>query len=77
MNDWIKCRNYGHVVVNPMNNQIRLYYNQFEYKLAQNPMFFTVESANWQGDSLILRGKDGRGMESVLLMRDFWSYQRI
>jgi hypothetical protein len=77
MNDWEKCRNYGHIVVNPMNNQIRLYYNQFEYKVAHNPLFFVVEAAHWQGNSLILRGKDSRGSQSVLLMTDFFNYQII
>lgn len=77
MNNWEQCRNYGKVVVNPTNNQIMLYYNQFEWRMAMNPPFFIVETAHWQGNSLILRGKDSRGDNSLLLMTNFFSYEFI
>lgn len=77
MNYWDKCRNYGHVVVNPTNNTIRLYYNRFEFRLATNPIHFIVESAHWQGNNLLLRGTDGSGRNKSLLMDNFNSYQII
>jgi hypothetical protein len=77
MNYWNKCRNYGHLVINQTNNSIRLYYNRFEFRLATNPRHFTVESAQWQGNNLLLRGRDARGTNKSLIMDDFNSYQII
>ena len=77
MNNWEKCRMYGVIQIMPRNNQIRLYYNQFEYLLAQNPQFVIVNEAQWQGNNLIVRGTDRYGKPRAVVMTDFFSYQNF
>lgn len=76
MNNWEQCRNYGLVTIES-NNVIRLYYNQFGYYLAGNPLFLTVENAQWQGKHLILRGFDTSGFPRVYVMDGFNNYRQI
>ena len=68
---------YGVIQIMSRNNQIRLYYNQFEYLLAQNPQFVVVMEAQWQGSNLIVRGTDGYGRPKAVVMTDFFRYQNI
>ena len=77
MNNWEKCRMYGVIQIMPRNNQIRLYYNQFEYLLAQNPQFLIVNEAQWQGNNLIVRGTDRYGKPRAVVMTNFFSYQNF
>jgi hypothetical protein len=76
MSNWEQCRNYGLVQIEP-NNTIRLYYNQFGYCLAGNPLFLYVEDAYWQGQNLILRGRDSYGYPKVYIMNGFNNYVQI
>ena len=75
--NWEKCREFGVVEINYSNNTVKLYYNQFGFCLAGNPLFLEVESATWQGNSLILRGYDRYGVRMVYVMQGFNSYQQI
>jgi len=68
---------YGVIQILSENNQIRLYYNQFEYLLAQNPQFVVVMEAQWQGSNLIVRGTDIYGEPEAVVMTDFFEYQHI
>ena len=77
MNNWEKCRMYGVIQIMSRNNQIRLYYNQFEYLLAQNPQFVVVMEAQWQGSNLIVRGTDRYGRSKAVVMTDFFTHQNI
>jgi len=77
MNNWEQCRNYGLVQIERHNNTIKLYYNQFSYCLAGNPLFLNVEDAYWQGENLILRGFDISGFPRVYVMNGFNSYRQI
>jgi hypothetical protein len=76
MNNWEQCRNYG-VIRMGAHNTVLLYYNQFSYSIAGNPMFLHVEDACWQGQHLILRGKDSYGIPKVYIMDGFNSYRQI
>ena len=70
MNNWEQCKNYGLIQIES-NNVIRLYYNQFGYCLAGNPLFLQVQDAQWQGNHLILRGVDTSGFPRVYVMDGF------
>lgn len=76
MNNWEQCRNYGVVQIG-YNNSIKLYYNQFSYYLAGNPIFLEVDDAYWQGQNLILKGRDTYGNHKVYIMDGFNSYRQI
>jgi hypothetical protein len=76
MNNWEQCKNYGLIQIES-NNVIRLYYNQFGYCLAGNPLFLQVQDAQWQGNHLILRGVDTSGFPRVYVMDGFNSYRQI
>jgi hypothetical protein len=78
MNSWEECRNYGLIQIESNNDTlVRLYYNQFCYVYAGGPMWIHVEDARWQGDHLILRGKDDYGVPRVYVMDGFHSYRSI
>lgn len=74
---WNECRNFGVVEVIPYNTDIRLYYNQWSFMLAGNPIFIKVESATWQGNNLVLRGCDNYGNPKVYVMDGFSSYREV
>jgi len=45
--------------------------------IAQKPAFLHVESASWQGNNLVLRGRNQYNEPMVYVMTDFNSCQRI
>jgi hypothetical protein len=75
--NWEQCKGFGLIQIDPMNNTIKLYYNQFSYRLAGSPTFLTVENAMWQGENLLVRGIDTSGNSVVYVMNDFNNYRRI
>lgn len=75
--NWERCKEYGLVEINPVNGDIRLYYNQFSYMLAGNPIWFTPEAATWQGNNLIVRGYDQYGKQRAVVMDGFNSYRQV
>jgi hypothetical protein len=75
--NWEQCKGFGLIQIDPMNNTIKLYYNQFSYRLAGSPIFLTVENAMWQGENLLVRGIDTSGNSVVYVMNDFNNYRRI
>lgn len=75
--NWEQCKGFGLIQIDSMNNTIRLYYNQFSYRLAGSPNFLTVENAMWQGDNLLVRGIDPLGNSVVYVMNGFNNYRRI
>jgi len=74
---WNKCANYGRIDILPHNGAVRLYYNQFEYRLLNYPRFFRATSAMWQGSNVIVRGYDQYNKPKAVLMTDFYSYQQL
>jgi len=75
--NWEQCKGFGLIQIDPMNNTIKLYYNQFSYRLAGSPNFLTVENAMWQGENLLVRGIDTSGNSVVYVMNGFNNYRRI
>lgn len=75
--NWEQCRNYGMIEINPVNNTIKLFYNQWSYALAGNPLFINVENATWQGNNLIVRGYDQYGQPKGVVMNSFNTYIQI
>lgn len=74
---WEQCKNFGLIQIEPSNNTVRLYYNQWSTIIAQKPGFLYVVSASWQGNNLILRGYNQYDEPLVYVMTDFNSFQRI
>ncbi len=76
MNNWEQCRNYGLIRIDSNNNVI-LYYNQYSYMFAGNPISIRLDEAYWQGSNLIVRGSDYYGNPRVYVMDGFNSYRQI
>lgn len=76
MNNWEQCRNYG-VIRLDSNNNVILYYNQYSYQFAGNPNHIEIDEACWQGENLIIRGKDAYGYPIVYVMNGFNNYRQI
>ena len=58
METWEDCRNYGLTEI--VGSDIRIYFNQCYYKTVGTPLpGMVIESAIWQGNSLIVRGLNG------------------
>jgi hypothetical protein len=76
--NWEHCKNFGVAQVNPSSNTVKLYYDRFNCVNIQSPnLYMTVESAVWQGDSLIVKGKDQYGDQQVYIYTGIYNYQRI
>jgi hypothetical protein len=74
---WSECRSFGVVEILSINNTVKLYYNPYSFQFAGNPLFLNIESANWQGNNLILKGYDNYGNTKVYVMDNFNSYRPI
>ena len=74
---WEQCRNYGLVEIDSRNNTIKLYYSNWGFQFAGNPMFLITENATWQGNNLIVRGYDQYGTGKAIVMTNFNSYREI
>jgi hypothetical protein len=74
---WQRCANYGRIDILDLNGDVKLYYNQFEYRLLIYPRFFRATSAVWQGRNVIVRGFNQYNEPKAVLMTDFNSYQLL
>ncbi len=74
---WQLCANYGRIDIQPRNGEVKLYYNQFEYRLLIYPRYFKASSAMWQGSNVIVRGYNQYNEPKAVLMTDFVSYQQL
>lgn len=75
---WEKCRNFGVVKINPVNNIIHLYHDMHTSKSINPPGWNpVVESANWQGNNLMVRLVDNHGQRRSFIYRDFHDFQEI
>jgi len=75
--DWLKCRDYGLIEINPVNNSIRVFYERYSSKMASHPQWLTLENANWQGNNLMLHGRNSYGERKTVVMTDFFSYYEV
>lgn len=74
MDFWEKCKNYGLAV--PERTSVRLFYDQFSSQLAITPGWMEViDSAVWQGNHLLVRGRDAHGTRKTILMDGFYSFK--
>jgi hypothetical protein len=75
--NWEKCRDFG-LVVHESGSTLRLYYTPYnsEILLMQGwqPQFV---SANWQGNSLIVKQMNQYGQLQVYIYSDFYSYHLV
>jgi hypothetical protein len=76
--NWEHCKNFGVTQVNPSSNTVKLYYDRYNCINIQSPnLYMIVESVIWQGDSLIVKGKDQYGDQQVYIYTGIYNYQRI
>lgn len=74
---WEQCKSFGVTQIHNENSSVRLYYNRYNFMIANPPLFLIVETAIWQGEQLILKGQDKYGTPMVYLMNGFNDSQRI
>lgn len=78
MSNWQNAKMFGVVQVNPSSNGIKLFYDRFNSLNLPSPNnFMVVESAMWQGEQLIVRGRNQYGEQNVYAYDGEYSYQRI
>ena len=75
--NWSQCKNFGLTDIDPRTNTVKLFYNEYSYQNAGSPINLVVESANWQGDNLIVRGYDSHGTPRTYIMNNFNSYREV
>lgn len=76
--NWEHCRNYGLIRIDPVNdNDVILYYDPYSYMFAGSPAWLHVEDARWQGNNLIVRGRDKNGFAMVYVMDGFNNYRPV
>lgn len=75
--NWEKCKNYGLIDIMP-NGALRLYYDRNYYMNVPNPNpYMVIESASWQGNSVIIRGKNQYGEPIGYMLRGEYEAQQI
>jgi len=75
--NWSQCKNFGVTDIDPRTNSVKLFYDPYSYQFAGSPINLVVESANWQGDNLIVKGHDPHGSRKVYIMNNFNSYREV
>ncbi len=75
--NWEKCKNFGVIEINPTNGTVRLYYDQWNFCLAEKPLYLHVQTASWQGNNLLLRGHNNYGEAMTYVMSDFYNGRQI
>jgi hypothetical protein len=75
--NWSQCKNFGLTDIDPRTNTVKLFYNEYSYQIAGSPINLVVESANWQGNNLIVKGFDPHGRRRIYVMNDFHSYREV
>ncbi len=75
---WQDCKNYGVAIIDrPDIEQIRLFYMQYSSHILHLPVGYLPESANWQGDNLIVRARNFENNMFVLRYTDFRQFQFV
>ena len=75
--NWENCKQYGLIEI-ASNGSLHLHYDRFYFLTAPkpNPMM-TVESAQWQGNSVIIRGCNQYGEPLCYILRDLYYAEQI
>jgi hypothetical protein len=74
---WSECKRYGVIEISPINNLVKLYHSQFSYEMLGGIPGVFVESAEWQGDGLIIRGRSPHGDRRLIRATGFFSFQLL
>ena len=75
--NWENCRNYGLIQIQ-INGALQLHYDRNYFLTAPNPNpYMTVVSANWQGNSVIIRGYNQYGEPLCYILRSPFDAQII
>jgi|688.fasta_scaffold1117780_2 hypothetical protein len=76
--NWEMCKSYGLLEIKPQSNCVLLYYDRYNFCLVTSPnLYMVMESAIWQGDSLIIRGTEHGVNKKVYMFNGFNSFQQI
>lgn len=77
MATWEQCRNYGLIKILP-SGALQLYYDRHYFLTAPNPnAMMTVESAMWQGNTILIRGRNQYGEPMCYMLRDLYEADHI
>ena len=74
---WGNCRNYGFVQIQG-SGSLQLYYDKNCFILVPKPnLYMTIESAYWQGNSVIVRGNNQYQEPLCYLIKSQFDYERL
>jgi hypothetical protein len=74
--EWEKCKNYGVAIID-YPGQVRLYYVQYSSCVLHLPVGFIAESANWQGNSLIVKTRNFENKTFIFRYTGFSIWQSV
>ena len=76
--NWENAKAFGLVKVNPSANTIHLFYDRNNsFNISSPNAFMTMESAIWQGNNLIVRGRNQYDEPTAYLYESEYNYQMI
>jgi hypothetical protein len=74
---WEQCRDYGLIIIQK-GGSIELHYDMNYFLLAPSPnLYMTIESANWQGNSVIVRGRNQYSEPVCYILRSIYKVEQI
>jgi hypothetical protein len=74
---WENCRNYGFIQIQG-SGSLQLYYDKNCFILVTKPnLYMTIESAYWQGNSVIVRGNNQYQEPLCYLIKSQFDYERL
>lgn len=78
MNQWTAAAAYGYIEINPSNNSINLFFDRnYSLSCPAPHGYLAVESAQWQGENVIVKGHNQYGESEVHVLKGQFNSQRI
>jgi len=77
MDKWGQAQVFGLIEIES-NSSIKLFYDRFYFLRIPSPTpFLIVESAIWQGQNLMVKGKNQYGEPEIYVLKSEFNRQRI
>ena len=74
---WEQCRGYGLIIIQT-SGALELHYDRNYFLLAPSPnLYMTIETANWQGNSVIIRGRNQYREPVCYILRSLYQVEQI
>jgi len=75
--NWENCRNYGLIIIQK-SGALQLHYDRNYFLLAPNPNpYMKVDSALWQGNCVIVKGRNQYGEPLCYILHDVYNSEII